>query len=266
MISRSLKEIVSELPNGFVFTEKFLKQTAFGQNSLDNSELDKYLEAIGDGAWVRKNEKPSLEGGLHAIQNQLGLDISLGGITAKLVQCALRYPRLAPRDLIIFGTDVLPRWFLDYDWKTTLDYNPVDFEIRYYQNTFLSAEIGIKDIESDDFTIKTSCVERAVLECLHLTPRKCDLLEVYENMEVYFTFRPKLVQKLLEACSSFKVKRLFLCFAERHEHEWFNELDLSKIPLGSSTIEIDEDGDFDPKYRIRLPKYIKEFELDNQIY
>lgn len=66
--------------------------------------------------------------------------------------------------------------------------------------------------------------------------------------------RPKLVQDLLEICSSIKVKRLFLCLAERIGHEWFHYLDLTKIDLGRGKRSIVKGGRYDSKYQITIPR------------
>ena len=52
-------------------------------------------------------------------------------------------------------------------------------------------------------------------------------------MEMLNGLRPELMQTLLEECKSVKVKRLFLFMAEKAEHAWFSDLDLSKISLGT---------------------------------
>ena len=63
--------------------------------------------------------------------------------------------------------------------------------------------------EHKSFNIKISTPERAILECLYLTPKLIDLVECYHLMEGLSNLRPNLVQELLETCRSIKVKRLF---------------------------------------------------------
>jgi Transcriptional regulator, AbiEi antitoxin, Type IV TA system len=70
------------------------------------------------------------------------------------------------------------------------------------------------------FSIKVSSPERAMLECLYLSPDTVDLMECHQIMAGMTTLRPKLVQKLLEHCNSIKVKRLFLYLANRAGHDW----------------------------------------------
>src|SRR5690348_14889004 len=58
---------------------------------------------------------------------------------------------------------------------------------------------------------------------------------------------PRKLQKLLVDCRSVKVKRLFLCFAERHNHAWLQKLDHKDIDLGSGKRMLVRGGKLDPK-------------------
>lgn len=91
------------------------------------------------------------------------------------------------------------------------------------------------------------------MECLYLAPVYQELTECYELMESMNNLRPGVVQELLEQCSSIKVKRLFLCLADRIKHEWFNYLDTSKIDLGKGKRSIVKNGSWDAKYQITIP-------------
>jgi len=79
---------------------------------------------------------------------------------------------------------------------------------------------------------------------------------VYLIMEGLTSLKPSEVQKLLEACTSIKVKRLFLYFAEVSNHTWFNYLDVDKINLGSGKRSIVKDGSYNEKYKITVPQRI----------
>ena len=72
-------------------------------------------------------------------------------------------------------------------------------------------------------------------------------------MEGLTTLRPKLVQRLLEECKSIKVRRLFLLMAEYSNHDWFKELNVEKIDLGSGKRVIVKNGVLDKKYKITVP-------------
>ena len=77
-------------------------------------------------------------------------------------------------------------------------------------------------------------------------------------MEGLATLRPNQAQELLEDCKSIKAKRLFLYFAERVGHSWFNYIDQTKIDLGSGNRSIVPNGILVPKYSLVLPKELVE--------
>jgi len=51
-------------------------------------------------------------------------------------------------------------------------------------------------------------------------------------MEMLNGLRPNLLKQLLNECKSIKVKRLFLYMAEKANHSWLEDLDLTNIYLG----------------------------------
>ena len=53
---------------------------------------------------------------------------------------------------------------------------------------------------------------------------------------------------------SIKVKRLFLWFAERHNHAWLHKLDRSDIDLGKGKRMLVRGGKLDTKYNITVPE------------
>ena len=79
-------------------------------------------------------------------------------------------------------------------------------------------------------------------------------MEVFELMEGLNNLRPATVQKLLEGCTSMKVKRLFLYLADKAGHEWLSYIDLDKVDLGSGKRAIVSDGVYVAKYQITVPK------------
>ena len=93
-------------------------------------------------------------------------------------------------------------------------------------------------------------IERSVLEMLYLAPDKNSLKEIYQLMEMLNVLKPKLMQELLENCSSIKVKRLFLYIAEKLDYPWFKKIDISKIDLGKGKRVIEKGGKLDKKYNI----------------
>ena len=92
------------------------------------------------------------------------------------------------------------------------------------------------------------------MEMLHLVPGKVGLEEASLIMENLVSLRPAVVQRLLEICRSVKVKRFFMYMAEKHEHQWVSQLDLSKVDFGKGKRMIVADGKLDKKYQITVPR------------
>ena len=105
-----------------------------------------------------------------------------------------------------------------------------------------------------------SSPELAFLECLLLAPRYYDYTDLYYIMEQLTTLRSEVVQRLLESCRNFSIKRMFLYMAEKAGHYWFEELNKEKIELGTSKIQLVPNGTYVSKYRITIPKALGDYE------
>ncbi len=144
----------------------------------------------------------------------------------------------------------LPKWFQLQKWQT---------DIKLVKTQFLNPDIGIRDLELNNFKIRISSVERAILEALYLVPKTQDFQECYYLMEGLMDMRPKTIQVLLEECKSVKVKRLFLFMAKKAKLPLLRKLDSSRIDLGSGKRMITLGGKLDLEYQITYPR---EFEVN----
>jgi len=68
--------------------------------------------------------------------------------------------------------------------------------------------------------------------------------------------RPALLQRLLEATRSVKVRRLALWFADRHAQPWRERLESDRIDLGTGNRKLVPKGRLDPTCRITYPRGI----------
>ena len=192
-------------------------------------------------------EKPTLESALNALQYQAGSDIHPGARTALSMQNKAHYLELNTKKVTLIGSDEarLPFWFTNYDWKVT---------IAYHQVSILPPDMGLTEIHQNSFKIKISDPIRALMECLHLATDEASLTESFEIMEGHNNLVPAKVQLLLAHCSSVKVKRLFLYFAEIAGRWWLNHLQTDKISLGTGKRSLIEKGAYIAKYQITVPK------------
>ena len=133
--------------------------------------------------------------------------------------------------------------------------------IKYMTTSFLGDELlGVETMTINQHDLLVSSPERAILECLNLPDASSSLLDIYYIMEGLTTLRPKLVQTLLEACTSQKVKRLFLYMAEKAGHAWYKALKLENINLGTSRYMITPTGKYINKYNMTISKELAEYE------
>ncbi len=101
-----------------------------------------------------------------------------------------------------------------------------------------------------------SSPERAILELLDEVPQRETFHQADVLMEGMRNLSPRRLRTLLVACRSVKVKRLFLWFAERHEHAWQKKLDRKDVDLGRGKRMLVKGGKLDPKFQITVPESI----------
>jgi len=239
-------------PQGTVITTDWLKRQGISRQSVDNYKNSGWLERIGQGAYKRKGDDLSWEGGLYALQKLQNLPIHVGGRTVLELQGLGHYVKMNSNQVVLWKTPEvrLPTWFQEYDWKA-------DLKVR--SATLFSKEeqgLSTKTFNQIDFTI--SSAERAILEYLYDVPKKEGFDEANYIMEGLASLRPNVLQQLLESCKSIRVKRLFMYLAEHHNHRWFERLDSSTINFGEGKREIIKGGKFNKKYKIVVPKLLRE--------
>ncbi len=101
-----------------------------------------------------------------------------------------------------------------------------------------------------------SSPERAILELLDEVPKRETFHQADVLVEGLRNLSPRRLQTLLVACRRVKVKRLFLWFAERHEHAWLKKLDRKDIDLGHGKRMLVRGGKLDPTFNITVPESI----------
>jgi hypothetical protein len=207
-----------------------------------------WLQSIGKGAMVRSGDSLVLSGAIVALQKQANINIHIGGRSALELLGVAHYLQVNSIEMTLFieNKSLLPLWFANNLWDR--------IPSIYGVSLFKESGTGLTEFQDGELTMKISGVARAMMECLSLCPNQFSLTEAYELMEGLTTLRPVQVQELLEQCKSVKVKRLFLYFAERAGHRWFQYLDIEKIDTGSGLRSLVHGGMYVSKYQLVLPK------------
>ena len=245
--SEKLRSMLDGWKPHTVATSPHLNSLGVTPQDVRNYVGSRWLTSLGRGAFKRPNETVTWQGALYSIQTQLQLPLHVGALTALEMSGHSHYLRFSKSTAYLFSplNVALPQWFKSH-WGD---------EVRHSQTKFLPPDLGLTEQETPEgLPLKTSATERAILEMLHLAPREFDLLETSQIMEGMTTLRPKLVQEMLEACESVKVKRVFLYLATRANLPVMRHLDTSRIDLGVGDRSLARMGRYVRAYQLLLPK------------
>ncbi len=246
-----LKTLFKLLQSNNVITTALLDSKGVSRNLRKYYLESGWLEAFGRGAYKKPDDLIEWEDAVSAIQKQTETNVHVGGLSALSLGGYGHYFRLSKETLYLFSPrkNRLPKWFTDYNWG---------LELFHIPTALFSNEIGLSEISVKQISVRVSSPERAIMECLHLAPKKMDLVECYQVFEGLVNLKPKLISELLTNCNSVKVKRLFLYMAEKANHGWYNFLKTESINLGSGDRMITKKGVYNSKYLISIPTELEE--------
>lgn len=246
-----LKKMLELHRPGSVLLASWLDREGISRDLQARYRRSGWLESVGVGAFKRPGDAVTWQGALYALQQQSELPFHAGAMTALSLQGFSHYLRLGRHSVYLFSPrgSKLPAWLKKWDWG---------MDILHVPTSFLSSKLGFVEHDENNFTIRISSPERAMLECLYLAPKRMDLMECFQIMESMTTLRPKVVEGLLTACGSVKVKRLFLYMAEKANHQWLQFVDQSKLDLGKGERSLSKGGAYVAKYNLVIPKELAE--------
>lgn len=237
--------------NGIMLTS-WLEKSGFSRSEIYDYMESGWLQRITTGVYQFAGDRPSLYGALASYQKQAALKYHIGASSALELKGFSHYIAMGKPDAVVFSPvkPPLPKWLNDAE----LDMNLVEV------STKVIGDIGIEQMDYQGQALTVSSPERAIMECILLSPSHYNLMDVYYLMEMLTSLRTSLVQQLLETCTSVKVKRMFLYMAEKARHRWFAKLDRSRISLGSGTRSYAKNGVKIAAYDIVIPKELADYE------
>ncbi len=245
-MSSKINRVLQKWPHGTVATLHWLKKEGVDRRQASKYVRSGWLNRLGHGAYVRPGSTVDWVGGVYALQAQLELDVYLGGITAMELRGFAHYLALGGRKVLLFrkpGVN-LPTWFRHHRWLP-----PV---VPVTCGAFGRAESLTSMVKIDGVELAVASLEQAAFEMMYLVPKRQSYEEAFQVMESLTTIRPKVVQKLLEDCTSVKTKRLFMHAAEQIDHWWLSDINLSNVDFGSGKRSIHAGGRLDHKYNLVL--------------
>jgi len=237
------------LPEGLVVDRAWLNAKGVSRPNIDYYLRTNRLEAVARGAYRRPGPALKWEHLVYSIQ-ELGYSVHVGGRTALELQGYTHYLSISGKQQIdLYGERHIPASLLTNNAPITLVVHRVDLFAELTPDAITTKPFG-----HWDWLIRYATPELALIELLSAVKNEADFLLIDKFFEAAVTLRPSLLNRLLSACKQVKAKRLFLWFADRHQHVWLKQIELSKINLGSGKRVIVTGGAFDKQYQITVPR------------
>lgn len=270
---KKLNQLQKVLPDGFLASTAWLVKHGYTTDMLTRYVQRGWLESPARGVYRRPGSATKWQQVVASLQLLEGSYFHVGGRTALVHRGLGHYVELrGPETILLFGPGPLPPWVnklaLSEHFAVRSDtmFGPLrvrrdekggyhDFPADRPVETARVGDLGLNEFSwgAWHWTLLYSSEERAILEILQDVPERESVYEAYVLLQGLVNLRPGRLTKLLMACRSVKVKRLFLALAERHAHAWFNHLDVKQIDLGSGKRMLMPGGKLDAKYGITLP-------------
>ncbi|MCQ2608402.1 MAG: type IV toxin-antitoxin system AbiEi family antitoxin [Bacteroidales bacterium] len=253
-MTTKIQQIVKNAPRDTVLFGSWLSDNGLDARGQYSYMKSGWLERISKGVYKIHGTSPTLLATISSYNTQLKKKCIVGAYTALELRGYSHYLSMGKPKAFLFTdkNNKLPSWLLNNNW---------DMTIKYMKTSFLGNDLlGVETMSIDKLDLLVSSPERAFFECLNMPDASSSLLDIYYIMESLTTLRPKLVQQLLESCTSQKVKRLFLYMAEKANHPWVKALQLDKINFGTSRFMITPIGKYIKKYNMTISKDIAEYE------
>jgi hypothetical protein len=272
--SRLLNLLTSKLPEGLLVDATWLKAQGYSMQLQHLYVKSGWLEQPARSVFRRPRGTLGWQQVVISLQTILNYSpLIVGGRTALELQGYAHYLMQSTTAVHLYGPKAPPGWLR----KLPLS---VKFVYHNDQRLFKSAPVTMgaggatwnvekgeavdaKGFRGRDVTklpwgqwnwpLTSSTPERAIFELLDELPNN----ETFEQVDALFgglvNLRPDRLQKLLRNCTSVKVKRLFLYFADRHKHTWLKHLNKETVDLGTGKRMLAKGGVLDATYQITVP-------------
>ena len=239
-----INRLLQEWPAHGVGTQRWLKSNGVDFRLADKYVRSGWLKRFGHGAYVRAGSAVDWPGAVQTLQKQLELDVHPGAISAFDLRGYAHYLALGGREVVLFAraNTRLPSWFSNHSWL-----QPVRLVTT---NMFSNDMNAVSTVKTKDIDLSVATLELAAFEMMYLVPKQQSFEEAIQVMESLTALRPHTVQRLLETCRSVKAKRLFMVAAERMNHPWLDDLDLSHVDFGAGKRTIHPGGRLNKKYNL----------------
>lgn len=267
---RPLNQLLNSLSPGLMVDSAWLQAQGISRTSIHDYVQRGWLERVAPRVYRRATTGPTtgLRWDMAVISAQRVEPTSfyVGGMTALELLGYGHFARLGgDRQVDLYDPDdTIPSWLAKLPTDATMILHTralfpapslgVEWHRLDLGTTRLGAVVPSPDAsEPWDHFLRVAGAERASIEMMEDVPQGLSFEHVDTVFEGLTTLRPKVVTKLLEGCTSVRAKRLFLFFADRHDHGWAKRIDRDAIDLGRGKRQLVAGGRLDATYQITVP-------------
>jgi hypothetical protein len=266
------------LPEGLVVDAAWLERQGYSGALRSKYVAHGWLDPVARSVYRRppaelptpnKDESLRWQHVVISLQTLLARPFTVGGRTALELQGFAHYLAPAgPREVHLYGSGTPPAWVSRLKLENRFVFHNA---AKLFKDASLPEIDGTPPTQVAsrdplpgslirqlwghwDWPLILSSPERAILELLDEVPQRETFHQADMLIEGLRNLSPKRLHTLLVECRSVKVKRLFLWFAERHNHAWLKVLDRKGIDLGHGKRMLVRGGKLDTKFNITVPE------------
>lgn len=246
-----ISNLILNLSDWELLFSQWLREQGYSSQLIQKYVQNGWLKSLCRGVFCRANKQIiNTHNAIASYYAQVGNDIHIAAHAALEVYGYMHYvPMGKPRVMVAVEGKYIPVW---------LQQDIYDREIIPFRSEAFPTNHHTLDYQGQTLPISTP--EQAFMECLLLAPKYYDYLDLYMLMEQLTGLRPKVVQCLLEQVNSYRVKRMFVYMAEKANHAWWEDIDISQIDMGKSKIYYSPTGKYLSKYKITIPEQLHNYE------
>ena len=247
-----LNSLLGRLPEGVAAPSCWLVDQGYSRQLVRKYVQGNWLQPLGRGVYARPQGTVTWEGVVLGMQHLAGLCFHVGGVSALNRQGFAHYLPFGGENTIhLWGRDKVPAWVRAVSLPESLCLHTARL---FAEDT---ADVGINEVSSGvrDWALRVAGPERAIMEVLSLVDTTdASFTHAADLFASLTSLRPGVINALLAACASIKVKRLLLFLADLHSYPWFSKVEWQQLNLGSGKRVITKGGVLDKQFMITVPE------------
>jgi hypothetical protein len=246
-----LNQLTRLLPEGVAAPSGWLAANGYSRQLVRKYVLSGWLTPLGHGVYARAGQPVGWEGVLLGLQRLGNMPCHVGGLAALNRQGAAHFlPLGGEQHVQVMSVRKPPAWVRQMNLAPTLVFDTR----RLFKDQAVATAVVPLSTSIRDWTLLMAGTEMAIMEMLNDVNDRQSFEYAAQVLEGLTVLRPGVINELLAACRSIKVKRLFLFLAAHFGYPWTKRLELSGLDLGGGNRQIVKGGRLDKQYLITVPE------------